>query len=192
MTYESSIKSPYIKWSENRVVQGDILQSVSFVSGIERQGKLSIDSYNLRYAIVMSQDCDLESHNRALTNGKTVDRALISSVLICPAYPFEQFYAGTHREGIELGTLPANKDKLRVNDQFKRYHYLKADTEYRVTELIVDFKEFFTVSYDILSANKQENYIATINELYRENLAQRFANYLSRIGLPAEDREEGP
>lgn len=190
MTYESSIKSPYVKWIENRVVQGDILQAVSFVSGMEQQGQLAVDSYNLKYAIVMSQDCDLESHNRAVSNGKTVDRALISSVLICPAYPFEQFHAGTHREGIELGVLPAKKEQLRLNDRFKRYHYLKADTDHGVTELIVDFKEFFTVSYDVLSANKQENYVATINELYREHLAQRFAHYLSRIGLPAEDREE--
>jgi hypothetical protein len=35
-----------------------------------------------------------------------------------------------------------------------------------------------------LQEHKEKHYICTVSELFREKISQRFANYLSRIGLP--------
>ena len=41
--------------------------------------------------------------------------------------------------------------------------------------------------YEIL----KKHYIGSMKELYREDLSQRFAYYLSRIGLPEIEKIEG-
>lgn len=61
---------------------------------------------------------------------------------------------------------------------------LEGKTELGVPEFVIDFKHFFTVPVDVVYKQRKTIYIATIGELYREELSQRFANFLSRIGLP--------
>lgn len=191
MTYASSIKTKYADWrSSQRLVQGDIYQDLSFVVGIKTAAVLDIEEVNLRYAVILSQDCDLSSHQRAVDSGKMQNRAILPSVLVCPAYPFEQFFEGKHLEGKQLDTLQEKKDRIRENEKLKRYHYVEKNQDIGLTELVIDFKHFYTVGYDVLMKARKDSYITTINELYRENLSQRFAQFLSRIGLPDETNGE--
>lgn len=190
MTYASSIKAKYKDWkTADRLVQGDIYKDLSFVMGVKTQAELDIEAINLRYAIVLSQDCDLNSHQRALDSGKTENRSLLPSVLVCPAYPLEQFFSGEHIEGKNLGLLQGKRDSIKNNEKNKRYHYIESDTKTGLTDLVVDFKHFYTVGYEVLMSVRATSYVTTINELYRENLSQRFAQFLSRIGLPDETKE---
>lgn len=187
MTYVSLITTKYKDWkTAGRLVQGDIYQNLKFVMGIKTPSILDITDVSLRYAVILTQDCDLSSHQRAIDSGKTANRAILPSVLVCPAYPFEQFFKGEHLEGKQLGTLEEKKDRIRENEKVKRYHYIESDQGSGLTDLVVDFKHFYTISYDILVDARESSYITTINELYRENLSQRFAQFLSRIGLPDE------
>jgi hypothetical protein len=188
MTYASLITTKYKDWKgADRLVQGDIYQDLNFVMGIKTPFKLDIEEITLRYAVILTQDCDLSSHQRALNNGKKEDRALLPSVLVCPAYPFEQFFNGEHLEGKKLGILQSEKkSRIKENEKVKRYHYIEPDEDSGLTELVIDFKHFYTVGYEVLKNARNELYITTINELYRENLSQRFAQFLSRIGLPDE------
>ena len=84
---------------------------------------------------------------------------------------------------MELFT-PKLLDRIRANDTYKRYHYLNEDLENGVPELVIDFKHFVTASRFQIYKNRSNQYVTTNNELYRESLSIRFANYLARIGLP--------
>jgi hypothetical protein len=188
MTYESLIPSKYKDWkSVGRLVQGDIYENISFVQGVKSASELNLDDIRLRYAIVMTQDCDLASHQRAMDNGKIQNRAVLPTVLICPAYPIEQFFEGNHIESKDLGKFTDDKrEKVMKNERQKRYHYIEKDIASGLQDVIIDFKHFYTISYDILLDSREKHYVTTVNELYRENLSQRFTNFLSRIGLPDE------
>lgn len=53
-----------------------------------------------------------------------------------------------------------------------------------IPELVIDFKHYYTIPTEEMYEAYKENYLASVEPLYREDLSQRFANYLSRIGLP--------
>jgi len=65
-----------------------------------------------------------------------------------------------------------------------RYHFLSEDKDLQVPDLLIDFKTYYAVGIEWVLAKYQSCYLATINELFREDLSRRFSNYLSRIGLP--------
>lgn len=186
MTYESSLKSRYVHWGGQRVCQGDVIKDLRFMIGsTDADGNNLVgSSYDRMYAVVMSQDCDLESHTRTVESGKNDARSMLEAVLICPAYPIEQFKLGTHLGENSIGPLSVSTKELKANDKHKRYHVLKEDKTIPITELVIDFKEFYTVPYVVVEEARKNNYVSTVNELFRESLSQRFASYLSRIGLP--------
>lgn len=184
--YVSKVKNKYIKHRKARIAQGDILRDISFLVGAEsKNSTASLDSIELQYAVVMNQDCDLNSDYLSEQDSNGKGSSSIPSILLCPAYPAEQFFKGEHIAEWNLqkmnGKLP---DKIRKNDELKRYHYIASDTELNIPELVIDFKHFYTIPRDTIYEIRKSSYIATISELYREELSQRFANFLARIGLP--------
>ena len=70
------------------------------------------------------------------------------------------------------------------NNQDPRYHFLRKDLDLQVPELVIDFKHYYTIPRDFLYEKIEHHYLGTMSELFREFLSQRFAFYLSRIGLP--------
>ena len=126
---------------------------------------------------------------------------LLPSVLLCPAYPAYQFRKGIHiatilspdevdgNRGIEdyyVSHIISDDFKKVQNNDVPRYHYLSAAREeYQVPETVVDFKHYFTLPTETLirSYSSEMHYIARLRPLYREHVSQRFAAFLSRIGL---------
>lgn len=53
----------------------------------------------------------------------------------------------------------------------------------QVPNLVIDFKHYYTVSREKMY-NNLNNYFVSSKPLFREQLSQRFAYYLNRIGLP--------
>ncbi|WP_292474386.1 hypothetical protein [Methanosphaera sp.] len=53
-----------------------------------------------------------------------------------------------------------------------------------ISPIVFDFKRYYTVSTSYIYSVFSDYYLISLNELYRENLSSRFANYLSRMGLP--------
>ena len=65
------------------------------------------------------------------------------------------------------------------------WYFLPKSTSLGLPESIVDLRALFTVHLDVLRALCQEGRrVAHLESLYREHLAQHFANTYSRIGLP--------
>ena len=180
--YVSKIKTPYRIYRKARICQGDIFQDL-FVS-IGGGGGI-YDEFHLTHSVVLTQDCDLEQdfNERRAKTGKNDKH--IDTVLICPAYPIDSFSEGKHIRDRAMEPFPKRSlEKLKRNDEFKRYHYLLEDLDHGIPDLVIDFKHFFTIPRDVLYKQRKESYVTSINEVYREYLSQRFTNYLGRIGLP--------
>lgn len=145
-----------------------------------------VDLEDHAFAILMTQDCDLEQdyHARHGTDGNP-DK-LVPDILLCPVIP-----------AVNLrGEQAINSSIWRQIQRFghERYHLLmetppEAD---RLREgmptLGIDFKRLFSVRTDEVYRRielGQTQRRCHIRSPYLEHLARRFANYHSRVALPA-------
>ena len=113
----------------------------------------------------------------------------IESILVCPAHEEALFIAGQHMVDIGLEqmqnwSVKASPWKTLVQNKDPRYHYLAGDQQVGIGVMIIDFKHFFTIPRARLCREYADSFVGAINPLFRELLSQRFANFLSRIGLP--------
>jgi len=191
MCISSQINTYYRKHStDGRVAQGDILKDIIFIDwniSDSDPKKYKYDPKDLPYVVILSQDCDLLSdyNNRKDPKAEKHD-AYLQSILVCPAYSAADLRKGTHLEYLGLIMEKKNHDKYStIKDNLDpRYHYLPGDPEVQNAELVVDFKHYYTLPVSYLYKIFNEQYVSSLNELFRESLCQRFSFYLSRIGLP--------
>ena len=190
----ADVESVYIVAREDRFRQGDLLRDVTIVEWAAEvkhaspEERFQIIDRILPYLIVLTQDCDLEQDhkNRADKSSSNQDKFL-QSILVCPAYREADFRAGTHLGDLGLRMQKINSDNFRriKSNQNYRYHYLPGNRSLQVPELFIDFKHYFTGPRDLIyDEYREKHYLATLDVLFREDLSQRFAHYLSRIGLP--------
>lgn len=179
----SLILTRYNIHNDERIVQGDIYRDIPYYRYISQD---TLEVFNFPYIVVLTQDCDLEQDfdNRTKTQREDQDKC-INSILICPAYLLATFRAGTHLQEANIKMRRINSEQLSKikSHQDTRYHYLHEDKQYQVPELVIDFKHYHTIPRESLYEMKGQ-YLTTINEIFREHLSQRFANYFGRIGLP--------
>lgn len=177
---------------EPRVRQGDIFRDVDFVeSVIEEAGTVRVARIIFPLVVVLTQDCDLAQDFNARYGRKVKpsnqDKFLIS-VLVAPLYNVEHVYHGEHLSELDIQMAPVPQtgglgDSLLQNKR-PRYHYLEFPHEVPLPNSIVDFKHHFSVTVEYLKRVKQDDFVCNIAPVYREDLGQRFAAFLSRIGLP--------
>jgi len=181
--FKSKIESLYRKKVNARLCQGDIFEDLKFVIG-DPELTTPKKIFSLTHAVILSQDCDLLADFNFREENKSQDKFLLS-LLVSPAFILGSFAQGKHIGNWAMKVFNAGEmDKIKNNDSFKRYHYLKAEPSFSIPELVIDFKQSFSLPRDFLYNAKGNKYIASLNEIFREALSQRFSNYLSRIGLP--------
>ena len=174
-----------------RIKQGDILTDVEYIEYADViDGVIKISKIRFPLVIVLTQDCDLtwDFDSRKRITG-TQDKYLFSAI-VAPLYNYEHFILGNHLS--ELGQkmqpisakLTKTDNKNLRNNENPRYHFLEFDDNIPIVNSVIDFKHYFTVNITKLQEHKDKHYICTVSELFRERISQRFANYLSRIGLP--------
>lgn len=172
---------------ERRISQGDIVTDLRMAAGLA-EGSEDFDIVDIPFAIVLSQECDLEQdfdvQKKPTENGDKI----LPTILVCPAYNLKQFQTGDHYVHLNGRKMRAwtsgEATKLTSNTQHERYHKLIEDLEFSIPELIIDFKHFYTVPRDLMYSIYKNGYKASTKPLFREHISRRFANYLSRIGLP--------
>lgn len=173
------------KKTPDRISQGDIFSNIEIIEKIEVKGnKLVVTKICFPYVVCLNQECDLENDFRETKN----KASKLLHLAIAPAFNFEQYLSGTHWGGIyeqQQGQKRSDTAiKAIIDNQNPRYHYLKF-LENDKPELIVDFKHFFTINRNSLYEQLNKR-LYSLDDLFRENLSQRFCNYVSRIGLPVE------
>jgi hypothetical protein len=181
------------KQESERICQGDIFKDVEFFErAVEQEGIIEISIINFPLVVVLTQDCDLEGDyvRRHAENQKDQNKCLLS-VIVAPLYNFEHFTLGEHLSEINLTMMTFQKDKTPYknikDNQNPRYHYLEFPRGSGISVIpitVIDFKHYFTVTITYLESIRLTNFVCKIKPLYREDISQRFASFLSRIGLP--------
>jgi hypothetical protein len=191
------------KLQQDRISQGDIYNEIEYIEyAFEMDGYIHISKIIFPLVIVLTQDCDLaqDSTFRGFRGmeGKTQDKIIISA-LVAPIYNADHVFAGTHLDDIhkehlernhktEQSMAKINKEKTEGDYLLKnercRYHYLEFPQDASIVPSIIDFKHYFSVNIEQLISMRKEHFVCRVSDLYREDISLRFANFLSRIGLP--------
>jgi len=177
---------------EPRIRQGDVYRNVAFLeSAVETEGIVQVARIVFPHVVVLTQDCDLEQDFRTRYGRKNKpsnqDKRLIS-VLVAPLYNVEHVYNGEHLSelGIEMCEVPrrGQTGNRLLQNKRPRYHYMSFPKGVPLADSIVDFKHYFSVSVEYLKGERQGDFVCSIAPIYREDLGQRFASFMSRIGVP--------
>jgi len=181
------------KNSAERVRQGDIYRNIEYIEyAIEEYGIIDISKIVFPLIVVLTQDCDLQQDYTFRLHGepKTSQDKYLLSVLVAPLYNADQFYLGEHLSELNLkmaGFESRSKktaNKSLKNNEVPRYHYLDFPNDIPIVSSVIDFKHYFSVNIEQLTAIKDTNFVCKVSQLYREDISQRFASFLSRVGLP--------
>ena len=114
---------------------------------------------------------------------------MIPSILLSPAYPAEQLRKGNHLNFLNLKMTNIGKTKSTswrnvIHNDNPRFHFLNGSNEFDLPDLVIDFKRHYSLSRNYIYSIYEDTYNCSLNELYREDLSNRFCNFISRIGLP--------
>jgi hypothetical protein len=170
-----------------RVSQGDVFQEVECIEhAVEKRGIVEVSKIVFPLVIVLTQDCDLEqdSNNRLRETSNTK----LLSVLVAPLYNAEHVFQGEHLTDIGLRMTPINKGatpgKTLMKNETPRYHYIDFPQDVPLVASVVDFKHYFSTHVSYMERIRKRNFVCRLADLFREDVSQRFASYLGRIGLP--------
>ena len=184
-----------IIWKDGQIHQGDVYRDIDYIEYADViDGRVDISKIRYQYVVVFSQECDLTQDYNVRTNvgenNLTKNDKTLQNVIVAPMFNYEHFREGSHLSnlGFKMTTEYTNPKKTpaRVLQQNNnpRYHYLEFDDSVPIVPSVIDFKHFFTLNINLLYEIKDTHYVCSLNSLFRERASQRFANYLSRIGLP--------
>lgn len=174
---------------ESHVQQGEVFRDIHMIGDVtEKEKILVVGRISFPYVIVLTQECDLEVDFRLRSTDSEeakLDKLLLS-VLVAPLYNAKHLKDGEHLTGLDInGDIIDSKRWNHVtNNMMPRFHYLEFPKNTQLIPLVIDFKHYFSVNLEYLKRVREEHYVTTVAELFRERISQRFANYLSRIGLP--------
>ncbi len=165
--------------------QGDILRDVP-LSSVDSDDNVIRVQYP--YLVVLSQDCDLQQRDKRQDDAKnSYLNSFLPNILLLPAFSAEQLRDGKHlAEGFDVTQKRLDSDiwKTVVKNNNARYHFLRRDPNRQINDLVIDFKLYLTWPYKSFYSFYQRLYLASINELFREDLAHRFSSYLARVPCP--------
>jgi hypothetical protein len=113
---------------------------------------------------------------------------MLFSVLVAPLYNAEHVFQGLHLSELNMKMMEINQRKTPgtnlKNNETPRFHYLEFPRLVPIVPSVIDFKHFFSVNINYIRIHKKTNFVCRASELFREDVSQRFASFLSRIGLP--------
>ena len=172
------------------IIQGDIFRSFTYVRWAKlntSSGNVDIDEIKIPFFVVLTQACDLKQdfQDRSKKESEKRDK-YIESVLVCPAYIATSVKTGSHLKELKIQSESYNRDRWKIIEKNNnpRYHFLKENPSLKIPNLVIDFKQYYTIPTQILYELFEDHYLGALQDLFKEDLSQRFASYLSRIGLP--------
>lgn len=196
----SKIKTLYRKYEHDRIHQGDLLTDVDVPIILYSNEEPTLDIITFQYGLVLSQDCDLEGakwlHLSIQKKGHFDEEdpikgnSFLPSIIIAPAFIADNVRVGDYLSPLGFKMVHKGRSdsttwsKIESNND-PRYHFIgEFKDDLKIPPLVVDFKIFYTVPYEYIYAEYGHDTIYSLNELFREDLSQRFFNFHSRIGLP--------
>jgi hypothetical protein len=188
-----AIYRPSSSGSVQALRQGELLTGlVQAILDVEFIGKEEdrIDRKIHPYAIILTQDCDLEQDFKARSERNKLDK-LIPSVLFCEAVTAEALRGSA-------GITTDIWKRIRINKD-ERYQFLQRIGSVQdaagqdLPELGIDFKRYFTIPADEVYRRielGEARRRCVLSSPYLEHFCCRFAYYLSRVALPLDHLSE--
>lgn len=182
----------FLPQESDRIGQGSILKNIEYEITALSPNKQEVIQVQVvfPYAVVLNQDCDLtrdfEIRFDKIPREKMNLGNTLYTILLAPMFNADLLREGKHFDnlGIECKRIHSESwSRVKINDD-KRYHFTPSEPKLDLPNLVIDFKHFFTLpTSDIYDYLKPEPFLR-FDDLYREEVSQRFAYYISRIGLP--------
>jgi hypothetical protein len=176
--------------------QGEILTNVRLLNvRLETLGTdaLAADTITHPFAVILTQDCDLEQDYHKRFPQPQVSDKLIPCLLFCEVATAEELFGTVKRQGCSKAW-----DRIKQNNDV-RYHFLQKveagcdRTNEGLPELAIDFKRYFTLPtaevYRRVELGEAVRRCVLLSP-YLEHLSTRFANYLCRVALPLDHASE--
>ncbi|MHB1426293.1 MAG: hypothetical protein ACYC3I_24270 [Gemmataceae bacterium] len=179
--------------SDASLRQGEILSNVvrlqldlKFLGTDEQR----VEPVEHGYAVILTQDCDLEQDFKARQRLNKPDK-LLPNVFFCHLATAQQLRGAAGITTDIWKRISQNKDE--------RYHFLQKievdldGLQQGLPELGIDFKHYFTIPTDEIYKRiemKEANRRCVLVSPYLEHLSSRFAYFLSRVALPQDHFSE--
>ncbi len=181
---------------DSAIRQGEILtglmQFILDVSDRLSLEDISFSSLLHPYAIVVSQDCDLDWDFKARTANERNSGKLIPNILFCEVVTAEDLRGSEGINSTLWGNIRTNKNE--------RYQFLQRILPEQealglgLPELGVDFKRYFTIpTSEVYAQFRWENGAQRrcwFRSPYAEHFSTRFHYYQARIALPSDHFSE--
>lgn len=170
--------------------QGEILSDLieTRMVSVSKDQAPQVDLVTHPFALILSQDCDLDLDFQARNSPETVSHPsnkLLPSILFCEA---------TTATDLRSHLSDSQIWKQITQNKNERYQYLRgvaAEVDALGTgtsDLGADFKRYFAISTEhvYLQLQGPAKRRSRLQSPYLEHLSSRFAYYLSRVALPEE------
>ncbi len=183
--------------AEGALRQGEIVTNLVQVrlssSRLDAVGTLQADEVHHPFALVVSQDCDLDWDYKARQqeNPEAVPQnKLLPNVLFCETTTAENL---RDRKNINSGIWKT----IKTNDN-ERYHFLQRVLSEEdalregMPELALDFKRYFTIPAEEVyyRLTSEAGRRCRLVSPYVEHLSTRFFNFQARVALPGDHFSE--
>ncbi|MEA5618444.1 hypothetical protein VB711_11425 [Cronbergia sp. UHCC 0137] len=178
--------------------QGEILTGVIQINPVLDKSSLSIEDTEFTviqhpYAIIISQDCDLDWDYKARQSHDKPNK-LLNSVLFCEMYKAEEIRYDKINH--QMNTDKWSLVKTNCNKQYHFFEKILKECDSLaegLPELIVDFKKIFSIEaeflYNQINIDKVQRRTVLVSP-YLEDVAQRYYSYQGRVALPAPHESE--
>jgi hypothetical protein len=179
--------------------QGEILTGViqynPVVSEVSQEAQeLSFEQVIHPYAIVVTQDCDLDWDYRARQSDKVQPSKLLNSIILC-----EIAAAREVRDIADKSVMNSGEWNLVKSQRHERFYFFeKIPTECELEqiglpELTADFKKVFGIDAAVLYRQLELGITkrrAVLSSPYLEHFSRRYHGFHGRVALPSQYESE--
>jgi len=186
--YQPSIINTSLRQGE---ILTNLVQYTPVISGVSLDSEeLLFDPIICPYAIVVTQDCDLDWDYKARGNNNTPISKLLNSVILCEIGTAEKI-RNTEMNGPEWNLV-----KTQRHERFYFFEKIPVECELQqvgLPELTADFKRVFGIDastlYDQISLGITKRR-AFLSSPYLEHFSNRYYSFHSRVALPSPYKSE--
>lgn len=186
--YQPSVKNTSLRQGE---ILTNVVQYRPTVNGSSQLlEEITFDMIVHPYAIVVTQDCDLDWDYRAREENRGPSTKLLNSVILC-----EIDTAKGVRAIEDKGTMNSNEWNLVKTQRHERYYFFeKIPVECELgqiglPELTADFKKIFGIDsadlYRQIDSDRAKRR-ALLTSPYLEHFSRRYYSFHGRVALPAQ------
>ncbi|AFY57441.1 hypothetical protein Riv7116_5039 [Rivularia sp. PCC 7116] len=177
--------------------QGEILTGVRQFKPVPNESLPQIEKIQFKpiihpYAIIVSQDCDLDWDYAARQNDNKPFK-LLNSIIFCEVYTAQDIRSNKENK------INSSEWNLVKSNRHMQYHFLEKVpsncelSQEGLPELTADFKKAFAIDAGFIYHQINHNIAKrrTILECpYLQDFSQRYHAYQGRVALPAQHESE--